>query len=82
MLYRFTKEIHTLDGKVFVFHFSRIYSANGILYYISVKTGATASHYFRMQEIRDGWYFSDISLLPEWIIPLERKLERAIEENE
>ena len=65
----------------YVFHFNRIYTVNGIRYHISVRTQGYIFHFFMMEEINGGWYFTDIALLPQWLIEMERKFETAIQEN-
>ena len=77
----FQKALTSLDKMTYVFHFNRIYAVNGIRYHISVKTQGHISYYFMMEEDNGGWYFSDMALLPQWIIEMERKFEAAIIEN-
>ena len=74
----FQKALTSLDKKTYVFHFNRIYTVNGVCYHISVRTQGHISHYFMMEEDNGGWYFSDMALLPQWLIEMERQLEAAI----
>ena len=77
----FQKAIASLDKRTYVFHFNRIYTVNGIRYHVSAKTQGQISHYFMMEEKNGGWYFTDIALLPQWLVEMERKFEAAIQEN-
>jgi len=74
----FTKNIETPKG-VLTFYFNRIYTVNGIKYHVSARSGRL-SHYFMMEDGNEQWHFTDITVLPQWIISLERKLEEAINE--
>jgi hypothetical protein len=80
MLNSFKKSIPT-GGYNLTFHFNRIYAVDGIHYHISVRSIFNITNYIMMQKKNEGWYFSDITVLPQWIIELERKLEAAIEES-
>jgi hypothetical protein len=75
----FIKNIQTEKG-LLTFHFNRIYAVSGVRYHVSVTEGKL-SHYFMMQEGNEQWVFSDITVLPEWIIALERQLETAINDH-
>ena len=77
----FAKRISTLDNSSFTFLFNRIYTVNGTAYHISVRTIGSVSNHFMMEEKNGGWYFTDITLLPQWIIELERRFENVIQEN-
>ena len=77
----FQKALTSLDKKTYVFHFNRIYAVDGICYHISVRTQENFSHYFMMEGSNGGWYISNKSLLPKWLIEMERKFEAAIIED-
>jgi hypothetical protein len=72
----FTKNIQTQKG-VLTFYFNRIYTVNGAKYHVSARD-STAAHYFMMAGGNEQWHFSDSTELPEWIIELEKELEKAI----
>jgi len=67
--------------KHYIFHFNRIFTVDGVRYHMSTRDFPALSVYFTMIEKNGGWYFSDITKLPTWIIELKRKLEQAIWEN-
>ena len=77
----FQKAIISLEKKNYVFHFNRIYTVDEIRYHVSVRTQGNISYYFMMEEDNGGWYFSDIALLPEWLIDMEKAVENVIKEH-
>jgi hypothetical protein len=81
MQVNFKKSITSFDGTVNVFHFNRIFSASGFMYHVSVKRFYHISHYFLMEQKDDTWFFTDATVLAQWIIELEPKLAVAILEN-
>ena len=72
----FVNRIQTGKGTL-NFYFNRIYTVDGTKYHVSVVNGAL-SHYFIMQDGGERWDFSDITILPQWLIELRTKLETAI----
>ena len=63
------------------FLFSRIYTVNGLRYYVSVTDKAHKAHHFSMQEHNGSWQVMDGLLLPDWITGAEEALEQAIFEH-
>ena len=77
----FQKAITSLEKKNYVFHFNRIYTVDGIRYHVSVRTQGNISYYFMMEEDTGGWNFSDMALLPEWLIDMEQQFENVVKEH-
>ena len=77
----FTKSVTSLEKKTYVFHFNRIYTVSGLRYHISFRTHGHISHYVMMEEDTNGWYFSDIALLPHWLLDMEKILGNVIQKN-
>jgi hypothetical protein len=63
------------------FSFNRIYTVNGVRYYISVFDRKQQAYYFNMQSQGNQWKIINAPKLPNWILNAERELESAILSN-
>lgn len=77
----FTSPIDSTEGETLTFYFDRIFTVRGVRYSVSVYITHSPLYHFLMESKKDGWYFSDSTLLPDWIRVLEKNLGQAIEEN-
>jgi hypothetical protein len=75
----FSKHITTPVGNR-TFYFNRIYTVNGVKYHVSAQDGI--SYYFMMKERNGSWIIDvDKDGIPDWIMEVEKELERAIYEH-
>jgi hypothetical protein len=77
----FIKQIKS-DRRIFDFSFLRIYTVNGIKFFVSVIETPTTAHHFTMQKRGHAWKIDDAPKVPDWIKELEPQLAAAIIENE
>lgn len=68
-------------GTTFDFSFLRIYTVDGVKFFVSVIEGATKSYHFTIQKRGDGWKIDDAPKVPDWIMALEPEFALAIDEN-
>jgi hypothetical protein len=59
------------------FHFSKITAADGNKYHVSVKD-AFRLHHFYMNDGDGKWHIAHAPEPAQWIVALEKKLEKAI----
>jgi hypothetical protein len=77
----FTKRFITYDGSV-RFTFSRIFTANGIIYFLSFIDNDHKAQSFHMVQNKQGrWEILDKIIFPEWLQKLEKELSQAIVEH-
>jgi hypothetical protein len=60
------------------FFFNRIYTVHGVRYHISVMDKQRAVYILHMEIEKGKWYLVNKAKLPEWILAVEDKLEKAI----
>ena len=77
----FTKAIVSTDNKIYVFHFSLLYTVDCIADHVLCKSNLHLNHYFILEKLNGKWEFTDSYALPDWITELESKLHNAIEES-
>lgn len=75
----FTKKLMT-DFGFAVFIFNRIYTVEGLRYYISVNDYNYNSYFFRMKAIGGKWIIGDKNV-PEWILSIQKELSDSIIEH-
>jgi hypothetical protein len=76
----FTKSFATTDGPA-SFSFHRIYTAKGIIYFISA-TGRSFRHFFHMEEREGSWKIVKAPKPPDWLLTYEKQLATVILTNQ
>lgn len=74
----FTKKIRLPKGGVRQFDFTRIYTVDGVQYFVGVSDSDNKAYRFYMRKIKDTWTIVDTKGLPEWVPGLTPELEKAI----
>ena len=75
----FTKKIDTASGRL-IFNFTRIYSVNGPVYFISVLGRATQK-FFHMEKRKGEWKIIEKPEPPSWVIEYEKQLAEEIDQR-
>jgi hypothetical protein len=75
----FTKELKTDFGYA-EFVFNRMYTVEGMRYYVSVNDNNHNSYFFRMQALGSRWIVVDKNV-PEWVLKLQNELSDAVVEH-
>ena len=76
----FTKRIKTPYGYI-NFYFNRVYTVEGVRYYISGNDNKRKAYMFDMAEVAGHWLIVYNTKVPAWIKSLQDDLEKAIKEN-
>ena len=76
----FTKKVKTNGGDLLVFNFHRIYTVEGLNYFISF-VDRHESYHFKMKQVEGCWKIIAETELPNFIPGLETELAEAIEEH-
>lgn len=73
----------TIKGRSKDFSFIRVFTTNGVRYYVTVVDGHAKPYLFHMEKRSDNtWRIVDAPKVPEWIHHIEAELGKAIEVNE
>lgn len=76
----FSKKIQVEEG-VLKFDFMRVYTVQGVRYYVAVVDKSGKAHLFQMQEKESQWKIVLAPKAPDWILEIEAQLGEAISEN-
>ena len=74
----FSKKIRLPKGGVRQFDFTRIYTVEGVQYFVGVSDSDDKAYRFYMRQIKDSWVIVNAAELPEWVSGLTVELEKAI----
>lgn len=80
MEHSFSERINTLKGEL-EFNFLKVFTVRGIRYFITVFDDKLKCHLFYMGKINRNWTIINKPKVPEWILQLEEKLEKATVAN-
>ena len=76
----FTKRVTIEPGFDPEFHFTKIYTINGVRFHVSVRD-AELPYAFNMELKNLEWKIINAPEVPSWIINAEKQLEEIILEN-
>jgi hypothetical protein len=76
----FTRQVKTEEGKL-EFTFLRVFTTNGVRYYVTVTDNHHKPFLFHMEEQNEEWKIVDDQNIPEWILRVEDQLCGAIIES-
>ena len=76
----FAKRVTIEPGFEPEFHFTKIYSPQGVRFHVSVSNG-DQSYAFNMEIKHERWKIINAPEVPWWIINAEKQLEETILEN-
>ena len=76
----FEKKIRTPQGSL-NFYLNRIYTTEGLRYHVSVTDYNRKAHSFNMEEKNGEWQLVNSSTCPEWIVEIEKDIEKVILEH-
>ncbi len=73
----FTERLES-DGVFYNFYFNRIYTVFGTSYHISVTGKEHRASFFNMVHKNKRWVLQHPENCPNWIVDLEKELEKVI----
>lgn len=74
----FSKKIRLPNGGVRQFDFTRIYTVEGVQYFVGVSDSDDKAYRFYMRQIKGSWIIVNAEALPQWVASLTLELEKAI----
>lgn len=74
----FSQKISVPKTGTYTFTFTRIYTVDGIRYFVTVTDEGQKMHQFFMRQIEESWILVDTHNLPDWLIALEFEFEKVI----
>ena len=75
----FSQDFTTEEHGLCTFHFSRLYTTNNFVYYVTTRNGDVGGHAFTMApNFSGGWRIINAPKVPDWIESLEQTLSAAL----
>jgi hypothetical protein len=77
----FTKRIQVSPGEFLSFNFNRIYTVEGLNFFISFIDNKHESFHFKMKEEGHSWKIIERKNIPSFILMMEDEFSKAIREH-